>query len=846
MIEIRVFPPLLAIAALSALTAVGPAAAQERPGRIDVVVREDARGAPLRGVTLTASGVQDATAVTDSHGEAHFVELPSGEYTVIARFHGYNDYHSINVPVATGTTVPLRIWMSIQGSARQVDTRLDAPAVDPRAHTASTGVSLDQLQRAPWNRDPWSVIQTVPAVTVDRVNVGGAESGQQFAFAAKGAPSGDNTWTLDGVPVTSMSALGSSSTYFDFGMLEEIRVTTGGASPLIPTPGVQVNVVLQSGGNDWRGSGRAYVGPSRVQSKNVSDSMRPALDSYSRAGDYKDFGAEGGGPIVRGRIFGWAGVGRTEPERRIYASGPSEAQDVEIARDSTSLYSTAAKATAALDANNRASFTYLRNHKDETGYGASATRPGNTVFDEVASASFYSASIDRRAGHDVFLSGRYAHVGNDLSLAPRSGGATFSTARPQDYAALDAYVFRRSHRLTFGAGWRRAKERSRLAPESTGTYWSAYAADTIVRDRLTIELAAKLDRARSAVAGDRITWNSVTPRVGAAYVVDDEQTTVVRGSYSIFPSQLAAAAITDVRARIGDYATPLTHEFVFGGDHALSIGGTVTALFTYRWMTSFNRVHYRGVTASDFVSAGRFTGSAPGAGDFDVPLFRVDPAAIPALLEPVYDRRDGYHQRYWGIEVAAVRRFSNLWAVRLAFSTNDHREGFDGPDAIIDPTPTLESPNLDGGMVMRRVDAPGVTGVFMLPPKYQFAGTASFTLRGMDASLSYMVRQGYATPFYASGVDADRLFPEGRNVLLVGDPGRARLPMAHTLDGRLSKSFATRGVHLYAVHLDLDVFNVLNRSIVLARGYDLSRANFNRVLGITNPRTIRLGLRVSF
>ncbi len=118
---------------------------------------------PLRGVAVKAWGVQEAAAVTDSHGEAHFVDLLPGEYTIVATLGGYNDYHSINVPVATGTTVPLRIFMSIQGAARQVDTRIDAPVVDTRARTASTAVFLAELQRVPWNRDPWTVVQTVPA-----------------------------------------------------------------------------------------------------------------------------------------------------------------------------------------------------------------------------------------------------------------------------------------------------------------------------------------------------------------------------------------------------------------------------------------------------------------------------------------------------------------------------------------------------------------------------------------------------------------------------------------------------------------------------------------------------------
>ena len=90
-------------------------------------------------------------------------------------------------------------------------------------------MSYDELQRMPSSRDPWVVLQTVPGVVVDRVNVGGAESGQQSNVLAKGAGTTENTWNLDGIPVTDLASTGSSPTYYSFDMFQEMSVTTGGA-----------------------------------------------------------------------------------------------------------------------------------------------------------------------------------------------------------------------------------------------------------------------------------------------------------------------------------------------------------------------------------------------------------------------------------------------------------------------------------------------------------------------------------------------------------------------------------------------------------------------------------------
>ena len=64
---------------------------------------------------------------------------------------------------------------------------------------------------------------------MDRVNVGGSQSGQQAGYISRGASTGNNKWSIDGVDITDMSATGASPIYYDFDMLQEMQVTTGGA-----------------------------------------------------------------------------------------------------------------------------------------------------------------------------------------------------------------------------------------------------------------------------------------------------------------------------------------------------------------------------------------------------------------------------------------------------------------------------------------------------------------------------------------------------------------------------------------------------------------------------------------
>src|SRR5262245_21048210 len=294
-----------------------PAFAQVYTGRIDVVAK-DGTGAVLPGVTVELTGAQTQSAVTDAQGVVHFLNLAPGKYAITAKLSGFNEYKNANVPVGAGSLVDLPITMTVGGVTQSVNVTAETPVIETRRQTVSTNVTLDELQNIPSARDPWVVLQTVPGIIVDRVNVGGAESGQQSNYQAKGAAGTDNTWNMDGVAITDMAALGSSPTYYDFDMFQEMQVTTGGADPANPTPGVQLNFVLRSGTNKWRATGRYYFENSDLQSDNVGSNNQGTLTSYNRTEFYKDYGVEGGGPLMKNKLWAWGAIGRTNPAMEIY------------------------------------------------------------------------------------------------------------------------------------------------------------------------------------------------------------------------------------------------------------------------------------------------------------------------------------------------------------------------------------------------------------------------------------------------------------------------------------------------------------------------------------------------
>src|SRR6516165_7097632 len=82
------------------------ASAQVFTGRIDVTI-EDSTGGRLPGVSVDITGPVNQRQVSDVQGEAHFLNLPVGTYSVKTSIQGFNPYSNNDVVVATGAATPL-------------------------------------------------------------------------------------------------------------------------------------------------------------------------------------------------------------------------------------------------------------------------------------------------------------------------------------------------------------------------------------------------------------------------------------------------------------------------------------------------------------------------------------------------------------------------------------------------------------------------------------------------------------------------------------------------------------------------------------------------------------------
>lgn len=302
---------------IAALLVSVPVRAQQTGGVIAGRV-VDPQGLAVVAATVTVRG-EGWLSTTASGGAGLFrvANVPPGAYDLTVESPGLAR-RTVAVTASIGAVRDLTIELAVAGVA--VSERVAAPAVDRDDADAARSFTAAELAELPTPRDVFSLARAVPGVLLDRVNVAGAETGQQPGLSSKGTRSFDTTWTVDGVVVTDMAAAGSSSLYFDLDNVDEVRFTTSGQDLRQPTGGLGVDIVLPRGTNQWRG-GLRFDGATRgMEAGNVPAELAVAGRGPT---DYTqrlvDTGAFGGGPLLTDRL--WMHASYSAQDIRIVRGG---------------------------------------------------------------------------------------------------------------------------------------------------------------------------------------------------------------------------------------------------------------------------------------------------------------------------------------------------------------------------------------------------------------------------------------------------------------------------------------------------------------------------------------------
>ena len=373
----------------------------------------DTSGAVLPGTTVTVRSptlFQPRVAVTSETGTYRIAELPIGTYSVTFELAGFRPVSFQDIRVTIGFRGQVNAALELSPLQEIITVTDGSPRIDSREAGTKSTFDLAALQDIPSARDPWVMLERTPGIVMDRVNVGGNQSGQQSNYISRGDTTANNKWSIDGVDITDMAATGASPIYYDFDMLEEMQVTTGGADVTQQTGGVGINLVTKSGTDRPKGNARFLVTDESLQGDNITDDLQfQGAGAGAPIDNIRDYGFDLGGPLKKGKAWYWGSYGTQAIVTGVvgfYKTDPAcrpggveldpQTSDRAILRnclenDLTTLNNYNWKITWAPFINNRFNLQNTWAEKVRNARDASDTRPIETTYRQKAVSSEFGA-----------------------------------------------------------------------------------------------------------------------------------------------------------------------------------------------------------------------------------------------------------------------------------------------------------------------------------------------------------------------------------------------------------------------------------------------------------------------
>ena len=303
----RVFAAVLVAAA-----ALAPSPARAATtGAIEGTVVDQATGKKLGGVTVTVTSPAlqgEQTEFTDGDGHYIITELPPGEYLVRFYFADIN-VERPGVIVQADKTLSANIAFPTQKAAVKTYRITEkAPTVDVGNTQQQTAVTNELVRNTPVQGRTYDAIMSLAPGAAAGTGEAGIGKGASVSF--NGATGPENNFLIDGVNSTN-PAFGLVGTQLTLEFIGETELITGGYNAEYgrATGGV-VNVITKSGSNSFHGDLWLYATPFQLEAPLVAR-VGEAIGGRTHEKYAMDFGFDLGGPIVKDKVWFYAGFAPT-------------------------------------------------------------------------------------------------------------------------------------------------------------------------------------------------------------------------------------------------------------------------------------------------------------------------------------------------------------------------------------------------------------------------------------------------------------------------------------------------------------------------------------------------------
>jgi hypothetical protein len=230
----------------------------------------DVNGAALPNAKVTVSGQQgEASAQTNDQGVYKVVDLIPGTYTVTIEQPGFKKQVATNVMVSVGRESTVSPKLEV-GNISEVVTVTDTGGIDQQSTAAGQNLSDDLFNQIPVPRGVTGLFYLSPGAAD---SLGGGSANPSIA----GGSALDNLYIADGVNITDSAfgglgtftrVYGSLGTGINTSFIKEVQIKTGGFEPQYgQSQGGIINIITQSGGNEYHGAVYGFMRPDAFEAK---------------------------------------------------------------------------------------------------------------------------------------------------------------------------------------------------------------------------------------------------------------------------------------------------------------------------------------------------------------------------------------------------------------------------------------------------------------------------------------------------------------------------------------------------------------------------------------------------
>jgi outer membrane receptor protein involved in Fe transport len=268
-------------------------------------------------VTATSPSLQgEQVAVTDATGLYRLPQLPPGVYTLRFEKEAFQPYARGEITLRLNRTIRLNAELLPEGFETTMNVVAAPPAVD--VGSTRTGVSVDNEMvsrlavvrpgsKGSAGRSFESLAELAPGASSDA-----------YGVSLNGTTSPENGFLVDGLS-TGNPALGILGTPLSVEFIQEVNVITGGFMPEFgrSTGGV-MTAVTKSGSNEFHGAVFGNLTPGLFEGPATRVAREgTVISTDQRLWNLGDFGAALGGPIVKDKVWFYAGVAPSFTRRQL-------------------------------------------------------------------------------------------------------------------------------------------------------------------------------------------------------------------------------------------------------------------------------------------------------------------------------------------------------------------------------------------------------------------------------------------------------------------------------------------------------------------------------------------------